>query len=262
MSYDVIVEQVPKFVRRYGDYVIEGSNNTLVVLGTDRAKFGQASIDDGLGSINSSGEGEKTGTIHIVAGRADENPDFSADKSFVYVTMKSDVDDNLDISSVEESNNGAAAVVLKSDFVRIISRKNTKVCVNDDDEHYVFLSGEKFVVNFGSNSVEFDGDKLNVHFGQTNVTLKDSDTTIDSPHFKLSGGAANDWKELFNTLIFLISNHGHMTSMGPSLPAGLGPSSIEASSLSSPSPGSHPLTTAQWPTAIAKLVELGQKCFA
>jgi hypothetical protein len=261
MSYDVIVEQVPKFVRRYGDYVAEGSNNALIVLGTDRAASGQASIDDGLGHIDASGKGEGTGTIHLIAGRADSDPDFSADKSFVYVTMKSNVDDNLEISSIQKSSNAVPAVVLKSDFVRIVSRVDTKICVNDDDKHYVFLSGDKFVVNFGSNFVEFDGDKLNVNFGQTQLTIKDSDVTVDSPHFKLAGSAGNDWKELFNTLIFLVANHGHMTSMGPSLPAGLGPSSIEASSLASPSPGSHPLTTAQWPTAIAKLAELGQKCF-
>lgn len=280
MAADVIVEEVPKFTRRYGDQVFEGSNNTIIILGTDRAKKGPATIDDGLGHVDADEQGKGTGAIHIIAGRAGKDPNFSDDKAFLYLGMKTKVDTNLDLDAVENAPDPVKtpAAVLKSDCVRIVGRKDIKICANDDTKHYMFMDGKKIKFKFdsgatmeivdkkitikmGSNVIEMDDKKAHIDVSSTKFSMDGTDITCDGPHFKLKGGAANEWRSLFNTVMFMIANHGHMTVVGPSLPAGLSPAAITPSALGPVAPGPHPITTAQWPTAISKLVELGQNCF-
>lgn len=67
-------EAVPRFKKRPGDVAIEGSNNTLIVLGTDRtgpysAPENQDSIQGSVPFINSNDVKNNAGTIDIVAGR-------------------------------------------------------------------------------------------------------------------------------------------------------------------------------------------------
>ena len=55
-------EPVPRFSKRSPDFVLQGSNNTLISLGTDRSSAEGTSISD-------SDKNEFSGTIDIVAGR-------------------------------------------------------------------------------------------------------------------------------------------------------------------------------------------------
>ena len=59
-----VYESVPRFNKRPGDVVLEGSNNALVVLGTDRTSPGSGSVD-----LTDAVRSGKNGTIDIVAGR-------------------------------------------------------------------------------------------------------------------------------------------------------------------------------------------------
>lgn len=128
VSSEFSSETVPKFRPRIGDRVIEGSNNSLIVLSRDR-------ITD-----PASGEKELAGTIDIVAGRSIENDvDLSEDKSRIYVTMKSDVDGNFDIN-VGKSTGPAAHIVLKSDEIRIVARNGMKLIA--DGGHIVIQDGD------------------------------------------------------------------------------------------------------------------------
>ena len=72
---------VPRFTKRPGDLVIQGSNNTLICLGEDRPKVEEGSStsyrnDNDLPRINT-----KEGTIDIVAGRG-QSPGGSPNKPF------------------------------------------------------------------------------------------------------------------------------------------------------------------------------------
>lgn len=125
MSYEVITEDVPAFVRRMGDRVIEGSNNTTIVLGTDRP----AGVGTGLGHVKASGAGRGTGTIHMIVGRAGSDPDMVRDRAFLYISEKTDSDANLGTSAVGGASPVSSAAAVVADSVRVIAREDLKIVV-------------------------------------------------------------------------------------------------------------------------------------
>lgn len=242
MSADIVIEKVPRFVRRYGDYVAEGSNNTIIIFGTDRAKKGPAGHADGLGHVKAQNKGAGTGTIHIIAGRAAQDPDFEKDDSFIYITRKSKIDDNLGIGGVEKATNDKPSIAIKSDVVRIVGRKDIKICANDDEKHYMFFDGEKIKINFnndatitivdkkvtvkmGSNVIEMNSSMAKVEVASTKLTLDGSLVKIDAPRINLVGGCGKPLDDLLKDLATGFSKHTHMTAVGPATPpvAGVGP---------------------------------------
>lgn len=115
-------EQVPKFTARVGDRVIEGSNNTLIVLGRDRV------------SDVASGQKEKAGTIHVVVGRQkEEDLDIENDLSTVQISMKTDIDTNFKTDQIGGSQSQVAAIGVRSDEIRIVARKGMKIVVEGGD---------------------------------------------------------------------------------------------------------------------------------
>jgi len=242
MSSDIVIEKVPRFTRRYGDYVVEGSNNTTIIMGTDRAKKGPATRADGLGHINAANKGAGTGTVHIIAGRAAEDPDLAKDDSYLYLTRKSKVDDNLGLAGVEQAQNEKPGAILKSDLIRIVGRKDIKVCANDDDKHYLFMDGKKIFIRMGSkNTIEMDENKIDmitekcrivmdtkeshifVRIGSTKMNFDGSEIKIDSPKVHLTGGCEAPWDDLFVAMVGMMENHNHMSAVGPTTPALVGP---------------------------------------
>lgn len=154
-------ESVPRFRKRPGDTVMQGSNNTLLVLGTDRtgrsAEFESSPMGKRAKGKPTKDKKGLSGTIDIVAGRgrskstapkevdntlgrkeaskrkADENvsegdPDFGADLSRVYISMNTDADGNFAVNLSTKENPGPATVI-KSDHVRLIARKSVKILV-------------------------------------------------------------------------------------------------------------------------------------
>lgn len=127
MSYDVVIEDVPHWRRRVGDRVIEGSNNTLVSLETDRVD----ALDTGYGHINGPDGGASAGAVRIVAGRSSPDPNFSDDKAYMYLSMRTDVDDNLSLGSHGPLSNDIPAAVMKSDATRVVGRNNVVIASGD-----------------------------------------------------------------------------------------------------------------------------------
>lgn len=162
------LEDVPRFKKRPGDLALQGSNNALIVLGTDRT--GPTTDVDTSGSKGKRAKGKpekdkkgKAGAIDIVVGRGqgdktkpkkvtknslskDEvskaianesategDPDFDKDSARVYLSMKTDPDTNFNVQlsgiSKEDVGDGASAGVIKADHVRIIARKSIKFMV-------------------------------------------------------------------------------------------------------------------------------------
>lgn len=155
LSADLVQEDVPGFVRRIGDWFAQGSNNALIFLGTDRAKNGPASIDDGLGSVKSAGAGKGTGSALVVVGRKDKdgNPDFKSDSAYLYLSMNTDGDVNCGSTMEGDAGKGAYGI-MKSDGVRIVGRKTAKI-----------VGGNGF------------------------VTIKDGETVVDNGKIKLGKNA-------------------------------------------------------------------------
>ena len=120
VSEDFSVEAVPAFTARVGDRVIEGSNNAMIVLGRDRP------------SDKSSGQKENAGTVDIVVGRnKPEDMDLANDKARIYITSKSDIDDNLQITDGNNAK-GASAIALKADQIRIVVNGDFKIVADGD----------------------------------------------------------------------------------------------------------------------------------
>jgi len=157
-------ESVPRYRKRPGDTAFQGSNNTLIMLGTDRtgrsAEFESTPKGKRVKGKPVKDKKGLAGTIDIVAGRgrskktapkeidnslgrkevskrkADENkeegdPDFALDLSRVYVSMSTDADGNFAINFASKESPGPATVV-KTDHIRLIARKTVKMLVQPE----------------------------------------------------------------------------------------------------------------------------------
>ncbi len=190
MSYDIVKEDVPRFIRRVGDQVVQGSNNSVLILGTDRAKAGPAGLADGLGHAKASNDGKGTGTAHLVVGRADKDPDLKKDLAYLYLSMKTKVDSNLELENVEKASNDLPAAILKSDAVRLVFRKNIKI-VLDGGKNYIYL----------------DSDGCTIKIDQSFIKMTSDTITVESQTLKLGKNAT---KHILQSEAFLAKHDTHI----------------------------------------------------
>ena len=173
-------EPIPRFRKRPGDIALEGTNNTLIVLGTDRSgsisksKFENASgaidvvvgrgqtedtfgVDAATTSITKSRGQDKGGELKREINKSLEvvkpkegDPDFKSDRSRILISQRTSVDDNFALKDynknvldkatvfnkekVEDSADGDAGIVIKSDKVRLIARSDIEIIVTNFDE--------------------------------------------------------------------------------------------------------------------------------
>jgi len=151
----IVEENIPKFKARIGDRVIEGSNNTTIVLGRDRV------------TTSDTGEEKEAGSIDIVVGRNTEDVDLKEDKSMLYLTMKSDVDGNFGIN-VGAKSSPTAFAVLKSDEIRIVARKGMKVVVEGGD---VTIEAKNIFIGKDAKEPAVLGNKFNIVWKQVLTAL-------------------------------------------------------------------------------------------
>lgn len=149
-------EPVPRFSKRAGDYVIQGSNNTLIVLGEDR-----------LGGIGTTSEKGK-GTIDVVAGRG--------------VLLKdSTIFDETDTVSIDNSENPTAPAGLgkntrgsieidKSPLLSDNSKESNK---SEGDPDYINDLSRVYI------SMKTDGDKNFAIDSESEALPTAFDTSID-----------------------------------------------------------------------------------
>lgn len=162
-------EPVPRFVKRPGDSLLQGSNNALVVVGEDRtgsasdkptnpggsgtvdinAGRGRFVADEGVTPVgnapktikNSRGvlETDKNPKVNNGADNLNEgNPDLINDASRVYVSMKTDGDANFGTTPAAlpkpfvsfQEYKAAAYVASRTDHLRLIARKDTEHNIN------------------------------------------------------------------------------------------------------------------------------------
>lgn len=158
-------ESVPRFRKRPGDVAIEGSNNSLIVLGTDRkgpvsksdGEYPEGSIDlvVGRGQIKET-FGKETSTTRMKGSKASEkgpelkkelnkardvlepkegDPDFVNDRSRLLISQRTSVDENFGLKNynsklkIQDSGSGDAGIIIKSDKVRLIARSDVEILV-------------------------------------------------------------------------------------------------------------------------------------
>jgi len=159
---EFVPEPVPRFTKRPGDTVLQGSNNTLVVLGEDRTGEGDGQPESGAidivagrgRPIPAQGE-DPSGTAPRVVENARGNletdkdpeqrgksdnpqegePDLINDASRLLVSMRSDGDQGLGLTNKypkpfdtgSPAVSGVPYVIMKSDEVRLVSREDGSV---------------------------------------------------------------------------------------------------------------------------------------
>lgn len=125
-------ESLPKFISTQSEKVIEGANNSFIVFGRDR-------LGNRLSGYG--GKGEKgAGSIDIVVGRHGNNPKVNYnedswvdpspayDSARVYLSQKSDIDEDLGLTKGKVGNpKGISTVAIISDNTRIIGRDGIKL---------------------------------------------------------------------------------------------------------------------------------------
>jgi len=159
-----VQEAVPRIVRHPGDLVIQGSNNSSIVLGSTENIPGQGSVDIVAGhnlktepvlNTRNNKEVDKTQPAS-----ADGPIDFMADKARLYLSMfdNSDTKFSINVKGIEGSGAASSAVVV-SDQVRLVARNDIKITVGDTGAGIVIKSnGEIVIVPAETSVIKLGGD--------------------------------------------------------------------------------------------------------
>ena len=135
---DPLDEGVPHLIQTSTEKAITGNNNTWIVLGRDRPStrlsgYGGAghtqagAIDIVVGRWGSLARSE------IAGGPAWVNPSFERDAARIYISQKTDVDKNFQLSGGKIGESvGRSAIALKADGIRIIAREGIKLITKTD----------------------------------------------------------------------------------------------------------------------------------
>jgi len=124
-----VVEGVPDHIKADGEHLIQGKNNSFIVLGRDRS----STLDSGHG-----GKAEtQSGMIDLNVGRKpynselNVNPDFNMDSARVYISQKSNIDSedyfHLKPGPSTPIASRDSTVGIKADVIRIVGRKNIRL---------------------------------------------------------------------------------------------------------------------------------------
>lgn len=144
---DPLREPVPNFISNKSDKVINGSNNTWIVLTRDR----NASRISGYGGLGDT----QAGAIDIVVGRMSASPkddsyvdpDFKTDAARIYISQKTDIDKSFDLVSGRVGNPEArSGIGIKADSIRLMGREGIKLITGIDEKNAL---GGEIVVKTG-----------------------------------------------------------------------------------------------------------------
>lgn len=145
----------PTYLRAECEKVIQGQNNTYIVLGRDRP----GGLDSGYG-----GKGHmKCGAIDIVAGRISAvdatqingqvDPSTGADGARIYLSQKADIDSYYNIvDGITGKSVALSAIAMKADDIRVISRNSMKLVTGTDallstNEAALLATGVQLIAN-------------------------------------------------------------------------------------------------------------------
>lgn len=173
-SKQIVYESIPRYRKRPADMAFEGTNNTLIVLGTDRSgPLTEYDTDPNKGKVPKPATGDldtNAGMIDIVVGRGttddtagkqetnslgrkelgktkkdvsekEGDPDPVNDRSRIAAFQRTNVDKRFNLTGlnatpgasglqpVKDSANGDAAIVIKTDKLRLIAREDVEIVV-------------------------------------------------------------------------------------------------------------------------------------
>jgi len=139
---DVVAEPVPQYIEAPCETVMQGQNNSWIVMGRDRpasrlSGYGgkgdtQASMIDlcvGRMSYNPKSETDDGEVVHV-------DPSTEIDAARIYISQKTDIDENFYLCSGSVGNAKAkSAIALKADGVRLVAREGIKLITRTDNRN-------------------------------------------------------------------------------------------------------------------------------
>ena len=212
-----------RFQRREGDWYQESANNSIIILGSDRAiPSGPAGVDDGLGAYAPQNNGANAGTVMLIAGRKDlknGNPDINNDASTFYLSSRTNCDSNLGLESIGVSGSfdGSAAAILKSSNLRLVFRDSLKIAI-DDASNYLYFDNQKININIGTNvniEATSNGESVTINVGKSHIKVEDSTVTIEGATIKLGDNASAQHAVLGDVFKTMFNAHIHPSPAGP-----------------------------------------------
>lgn len=163
-----IQEAVPRLVRQPGDLVMQGSNNSSIILGSSNNKEGRGIIDIVAGHtlltkpVTNSRNYQENDKTKPASEDTRNHIDNDSDAR-VFLGMNEDVDENFQISidGIDRSFNGSC-VVLKSDHIRLVAKKDIKITVGDTGAGIVIKpDGNIVIVPSSSGVIKLGGEDAN-----------------------------------------------------------------------------------------------------
>ena len=215
----VLSEITPNYNNTECEKVIEGKNNTYIVLGRDRP-------GDKYSGYGGKGK-EKSGAIDIVVGRTsalvkdfDKNskiltdPSIAFDASRITLSQRTDVDENFYLPGKKHKEK--AAISIKSDNVRVIAREAIKLVTNIDK--YNSTDGDLKISKYGVELYATDGEKIQSMVKGEN--LSECISNLIEQISQINCEIANIYKVLL-TICTALSFHTHVSSPtgGPTAPS-------------------------------------------
>lgn len=155
---------VPRLTKKPGDLLLQGSNNTAILLG-DRSGQGEIKIVSGR-QISSNTVTNARNYQEIDKSKSASSDSINDDNqnlSSINVSMSGnvDIDFGVDIDGINQSGQ-SAGVVIKSDQIRLIARQDIKITVDNSGAGIVIKSnGEIVIVPSSTSVVKLGGDDAN-----------------------------------------------------------------------------------------------------
>lgn len=150
---DTIVEPVPKFISAPCEKVIKNANNAWIVLGRDRpgprssgyggkGDTGAGSIDICVGRM-----AHESRAIDKTTGEAlHTDPDFKIDSARIYISQKTDIDENFGIIDGKVGNSKTkSGIAVKADAIRLVAREGIKLVTSESTKNSQGGDIQKFV---------------------------------------------------------------------------------------------------------------------
>lgn len=202
-----IQEAVPRLVRQPGDFVMQGSNNSTIVLGSSDNRVGKGIVDIIAGRtlstsavVNSRGYSEVDKANPATA----DNPQVGVDAAArVYLGMNenADYDFGVSIDGISGSGSGSC-VVLKGAQVRLIATNDVKITVGTTGAGIIIKpDGNIVIIPSASGVIKLGGDDADkAILCQTAVQAIPGNITA-APVISTAGGIIGA-KEIIGTGLF------------------------------------------------------------
>lgn len=202
----------PQFLQAECEKVIQGKNNTYIVLGRDRP----GGLSSGYG-----GKGHmKCGAIDIVAGRLSAvdatelngfvDPNVGADAARIYLSQKADIDTYYNIVDGRTGKSAAlSAIALKADDLRLVARNSIKIVTATD----AYLStNDKALVSTGVQLIANNDDK-DMQPIPKGINLENALNDILEKILELNG-IVQGFMEVQKQFNDALTNHTHLSPFG------------------------------------------------